>query len=72
MKFFVLIGKQHITLLLSLLSQICHHCNVDDKGTNYPDDRMVHPSVYDTKDFHDSLMAEFRRNAKKYEESQVR
>ena len=43
------------------LPQICHYCTVDDKGTNYPADRMVHPSVYDTKDFHDSLMAEERK-----------
>eukprot|EP00904_Undaria_pinnatifida_P010028 jgi/Undpi1/6155/HiC_scaffold_20.g08639.m1 len=48
-------------LIVFARAKICHYCTVDDKGTNYPADRMVHPSVYDTKDFHDSLMAEERK-----------
>lgn len=52
------------------LLQICSYCNVDDKGTNYPEDRMVHPSVYDIKDFHETLMNDFRK-AKRPEESKV-
>ncbi|CBJ27839.1 conserved unknown protein [Ectocarpus siliculosus] len=49
----------------AVLAQICRYCSVDDKGTNYPADRMVHPSVYDTKDFHDSLMMQEQRRAKR-------
>ncbi|CAB1119348.1 unnamed protein product [Ectocarpus sp. CCAP 1310/34] len=49
----------------AVLAQICRYCSVDDKGTNYPADRMVHPSVYDTKDFHDALMMQEQRRAKR-------
>ena len=49
---------------------------MDDKGTNYPADRMVHPSVYDTKDFHDSLMMQEKLSSRakhpKPGEAQVR
>ena len=34
---------------------------MDDKGTNFPEDRMVHPSVYDIKDFYESLEDEYRK-----------
>ncbi|CAM9263388.1 unnamed protein product [Choristocarpus tenellus] len=51
----------------AVLTQICRYMDVDDKGTNYPNGSKVHPSVYDTADFHDTLMGGLRRKQKEDE-----